>query len=215
MGAVAALALVGPGARVVADDAPARRATLAGLSTSASPQPAGGGDLARLDQGAQRHRYARYDESDVQRARRAIGALGRADPGLRRQLERVAGYVVFAEVGTPGSDGVGVLYEDGQAAGMATRPSSPATLRPDRQPYVELVLLGTRQAVAGFKQGGLSPADQARAVAVVAGTATRVRYHQGVSVLTLGRGGDATGSGGDQQWFGYLPYHREITVGAR
>jgi hypothetical protein len=217
LGAVVALALAGPAARTLAMEPVAGMAkaeVLAAVSSCASAE--GAGDLAcRLGDGDGR-RYARYDESDLQRARRAVGALQRADPGLRRLFEQAVGYAVFGEMGTRGaSDGVGVLYEEGQAAGKAILPSSPASLRSDGQPYAQVVFFGTRQAVASFKQVGLAPAAQARAVAVVTGGTAKIRYVEGVSAFTLGRDGGVAGSREGGQTFGYLPYHRELTKSSR
>jgi len=217
LGGLAALALAGPAAPVLAED------VRASVSRPAAPGSAWNSESAEVASAKAhpastpgRHKYARYDESDLQRARRALGSLQRADPGLTRLFESAAGYAVFAEVGTSsGGDGVGVLFEDGQAAGRATLPRSPASMRPDGQPYAAVVLFGTRQAVASFKQGGLAVTAQARAAAVVAGATSKVRYVDGVSVLTFGRDGGVTGPEQVTQGFAYLPYHREITISSR
>jgi hypothetical protein len=182
-------------------------------SSAAAAQDAGARDRQLRE--ADHHQYARYDEAELQRARRAIGAVRRADPRLERLFDEAAGYAVFPEAGLRGGEGcVGVLYEEGQAAGRARLPASTAGQRPDGQPYAEIVFFGTRQALASFKHGGLSASAQARAVAVIARTATRIRWVEGVGVITLGRGGGAS-DGGPGQAFDYLPYHREITTSAR
>jgi hypothetical protein len=182
--------------------------------SAAAVQDAGASERQLRD--ADPHKYARYDEADLQRARRAVGAIRRADPRLEHLLDEAVGYAVFPEVGLRQGEGcVGVVYEEGQAAGRAILPASTAGRRPDGQPYAEIVIFGTRQALASFKQGGLSAGAQARAVAVIARTATRFRWVEGVSVFTLGREGGVTSAGGLGGVFEYLPYHRELTTGAR
>jgi hypothetical protein len=208
MSVMLALALAAPAAQAVAGD------TAAG-GAKALRSTEGAGDLARQSRDASQRRYATYDESDLQRARRAVGALRRADPSLKRLFDEAVGYAVFPEMGTSdGPGGAGVLYEDGQAAGRATLPLPPTSLRTGGQPYSLVIFFGSRQAVAAFKQGGLHAAARARAVAVVAGSTTRVRFLAGVSVLTLG-GGGVTEADPAPLAFGYLPYHREITASPR
>jgi hypothetical protein len=216
LGAMMTASLAGPATLALADAAVTDQPRGDARSAATGCQPAERAVAPpRQARDVGRQRYARYDESDLQRARRAVGALQRAEPGLTRLFESAAGYAVFAEVGTVGgTDGVGVLFEDGQAAGRATLPPSPASLRPDGQPYALVVFLGTRQAVAGFKQGGLASAARARAVAIVAGVTAKLRYVEGVSVVTLGREAGLAGPGEVRQAFAYLPYHREITARA-
>ena len=160
-------------------------------------------------------RYATYEESDLLRARRAVAAMQRADPSLKLLFDEAVGYAVFADIGgSEGPGGVGVLYEDGQASGRAVIPAWPTSLRSAGRPYTAVIFFGSRYAVATFKHGGLDMASQARSVAVVTGTTTKVRFVSGVSVFTLGGGGVVRG-GSAVVAFGYLPYLREIATTSR
>lgn len=141
--------------------------------------------------------------------------MQRADPRLERLFEEAAGYAVFAEMGTLGGpDGVGVPFEEGQAAGMATLPLAPVSLQSSGLPYAEVILFRTRQAVAAFKQRGLERAAQARAVVIVPGTKAELRFVDGVSVFIRGSGSVPEARAG-RRAFAYLPYHREISAGSR
>jgi hypothetical protein len=156
-----------------------------------------------------RSRYARYEEVELQRARRAVAAMQRADPSLKVLFEESVGYAVFAQIGgREGSGGTGVLYEDGRVAGRAVIPAWPTGPRSGHRPYAAVIFFASRHAVATFKHGGLDMAAQAHSVAVVAGRTATVRFVSGVSVFTLGGDGDVTARAAVVE-FGYLPYVRE------
>jgi hypothetical protein len=123
---------------------------------------------------------------------------------------------VFEEIGaSEGSGGVGVLYEDGQAAGRVVVPAWP-TRRSGRGPYTAVIFFRSRYALATFKRGGLDMATQARSEAVVAGRTTRVEFVAGVGVCTLAGGGRVmTTDRNAAVVFGYLPYLREIATTSR
>lgn len=174
-------------------------AAIAGLAPAAEPTT---GD-------ADRPRYARYDEQDLQRARRTLSSLARLAPALRRPLAGAAGYAVFAS-GDAGASGV--LFVAGQAAGKATLASAPEELLPGRLPSSLVVLLEDRRALARFERSGLSPAARARAVEVVAGRPAGFSYVGGVGVLALGDGGAPTPARAGRRPFAYLPFHRTIVA---
>jgi hypothetical protein len=203
-----ALLPAAPEAQVPADGHAGCRSTVVALAEGTSPRPLS-------PQETERRRYATYDQSDLQRARRAIASMRRADPSLKLLFDEAVGYAVFPELGAgEGAGGVGVLFEDGQAAGRAVIPTWPADHRSGVLPSSTVIFFASRYAVATFKHGGLDMGAQARSVAVVSGKTTTVHFVSGVSVLTLGGSGATTDHTGAVV-FGYLPYLREIATTSR
>ena len=179
------------------------------------------GAQARSSSMSSRHqKYARQDGPGVKHARRAIGELERADPGLNRFFDEAAGYAVFATVGKGGmgiggARGTGVLYEKSVPTGKATLTQLTVGLQLGGQAYTEVIFFETEKTLADFKKGEYAMAAQVSAVAASAGASANARYVEGVSVFTLAKGGVMAEASVGGQKFSYRPFRKAIVTSSR
>jgi len=167
-----------------------------------------------------RSSYSRLDEREMKHARKAIGALEQADPGLTKRFEEAAGYAVFPTVGKGGlgvgaAHGTGVLYEKGLPLGRATLTQVTVGMQIGGQAYTEVIFFQTEEALKDFETGRFTLAAQLSAVAAAEGASANAKYVDGVSVFTLAKGGVMAEASVGGQEFGYTPFRKVIASSSR
>jgi len=163
--------------------------------------------------------YATHDAKQEKQARQAVAEMEKADPGIVKVRQGAAGYAVFATVGkgglgVGGAHGTGLLFEKGMAVGTVSLTQLTIGLQAGGQAYSEIVYFENEKTLAAFKRGELTLAAQVSAVALASGASANARYVDGVSVLTLAKGGLMAEASVGGQKFGYLPF-KDAILGSR
>jgi lipid-binding SYLF domain-containing protein len=176
-------------------------------------QPASG----KVDE---RPAYGKLDEREVRHAKKAIGELEQADPGLTKLFGEAAGYAVFPTVGKGGlgvgaAHGTGVLYENGVPLGKTTLTQVTVGMQIGGQAYTEVIFFQTEEALKDFKTGRFTLAAQVSAVAAAEGASANAKYVNGVSVFTLAKGGVMAEASVGGQKFGYAPFRKTVASSSR
>jgi len=164
--------------------------------------------------------YAKHDEAGEKQAHQAIAELQKSDPGLTRRFDEAAGYAVFATVGkgaigVGGAHGTGLLFEKGAIVGKVTLTQLTVGLALGAQAYSEVIFFETEKALANFKKGEFTMANQVSAVVVKAGASANATYVDGMSVFTHTKGGVMAEASVGGQKFGYQPYQKSMTLNTR
>jgi lipid-binding SYLF domain-containing protein len=151
----------------------------------------------------------------VRDAEGTIAAFRQADPTLSRFFDEAVGYAVFPGVGKGafgigGAYGRGVLFEHGQATGLASLTQLTVGAQLGGQAYSEIVFFNSEEAVASFKKGQLAMAAQVSAVVAASGASANARYAQGVAVFTLPKGGLMAEASVGGQKFGFRPFAKTM-----
>ncbi len=147
----------------------------------------------------------------VRDAEGTITAFRQADPTLSRFFDEAVGYAVFPSVGKGafgigGAYGRGVLFEHGQATGLASLTQVTVGAQLGGQAYSEIVFFNSEEAVSKFRKGELAMAAQVSAVVAASGASANARYAQGVAVFTLPKGGLMAEASVGGQKFGFRPF---------
>lgn len=151
----------------------------------------------------------------VRDAEGTITAFRQADPTLSRFFDEAVGYAVFPSVGKGafgigGAYGRGVLFEHGQATGLASLTQLTVGAQLGGQAYSEIVFFNSEEAVASFRKGQLAMAAQVSAVVAASGASANARYAQGVAVFTLPKGGLMAEASVGGQKFGFRPFAKTM-----
>jgi lipid-binding SYLF domain-containing protein len=167
-----------------------------------------------------KHAYSKKDEKEMTHAKKAIGELERADPGLTKLFGSAAGYAVFATVGkgglgVGGAHGTGVLYEASLPLGKTSLTQLTVGLQAGGQAYTEVIFFETEKSLKDFKAGQFALAAQVSAVAAAEGASANAKYVNGVSVFTLAKGGVMAEASVGGQKFSYTPFEKVITTSSR
>src|SRR2546421_5211543 len=106
-----------------------------------------------------------------EQAQAAIKRLASIDPGLKNQLKKAHGYVVFPAVGKAaavigGAYGHGEVYEKGKPIGYATIAQLTIGVQLGGDTFSELIVFENRQPLERFKQGTMKFSANASAVLV-------------------------------------------------
>jgi len=131
--------------------------------------------------------------------------------GLMKNLfEKSPGYVIFPNIGkgaigVGGAAGNGIVYENGEAVGMAKMKQASIGFQLGGQAYREVIFFENAEALNRFKQNKFEFSAQASAVAVTAGAAANVKYREGVMVFTQEKGGLMYEASIGGQKFSYKP----------
>lgn len=218
---LAAVALAVPASLALAADPAAADRKAGEVATEAGAKAEKAGAAAEPGADGQKQKEAmpqkrRDDGASVKHARKAIGELERADPGLTKLFEGAAGYAVFSTVGkgaigVGGAHGEGVLYEKGQAIGHTTLTQVTVGLQLGGQAYTEVIFFETQKSLADFKKGEFAMAAQVSAVAAAAGASANAKYVDGVSVFTLAKGGLMAEASVGGQKFSYHAFAKPVT----
>jgi len=149
-------------------------------------------------------------EATVGEAQEALGALRKADPGLKKFFEHSAGYAVFPNVAKGGliiggAGGTGVVFEKGKAVGKTTVSQVSIGAQVGGQAYYEIIFFETPGTLGEFKKGEWTMAAQVSAVAVTSGASANASYKNGVAVFTLSKAGAMAEASVGGQKFSYEP----------
>ncbi|MCL6267448.1 lipid-binding SYLF domain-containing protein [Flagellimonas myxillae] len=151
------------------------------------------------------------DRKIMNDAKRAKKTLLKADSGLERFFDKSAGYVLFPNVGKGGfiiggASGNGVLYEGGEAAGMAGLKKLNVGLQAGGQAIIEIIFFETAVDLERFKEGKFQFAAETSAVALKSGIAFNAKYKDGVAVFALPKAGLMADASVGGQKFSYRPF---------
>jgi lipid-binding SYLF domain-containing protein len=164
--------------------------------------------------------YGKLEEKEVRHAKKAIGELEQADPGLTKLFSDAPGYAVFPTVGKGGlgigaAHGTGVLYENGLPLGKTTLTQLTVGAQIGGQAYTEVIFFETEDALKNFKAGRFALAAQVSAVAAAEGASANAKYVNGVSVFTLAKGGVMAEASVGGQKFSYAPFRKVVATNSR
>lgn len=124
----------------------------------------------------------------------AIDTLLAADPSMQEFFDKSVGYVVFPNVGKAGfivggASGNGVVYEKGDAIGMAHLTKVNVGLQAGAEMIIEAIFFETDNELEEFKKGKFKFDSGYSATAVKKGQSKRSGYSEGVAVFTHTKGG--------------------------
>lgn len=144
----------------------------------------------------------------------AMAEFTKADPGLRKEINKAAGYAIFPSVGK-GAIGVGAahgkgwVYQRGALVGETSLTQVTIGLQLGGQAYRELILFKDQTALDDFKRGNFEFDAQASAVAVTAGASADLEYNSGVAIITMAKGGLMYEASVGGQKFSYKPVGKD------
>ncbi|MEY8781772.1 hypothetical protein AB9K32_15170 [Allomuricauda sp. XS_ASV26] len=144
-------------------------------------------------------------------AERAKTTLLETSPALDQFFEESAGYVIFPNVGKGGfiiggASGNGVVYEDGDAVGMANLKKLNIGLQAGGQAIIEVIFFETEVDLQRFKTEKFQFAAETSAVALKSGIAFEAKYKDGVAVFALPKAGLMADSSVGGQKFKYTAF---------
>ena len=151
------------------------------------------------------------DQKIMKDAVKAKKDLLKTNSGLDMFFDNSAGYVIFPNVGKGGfiiggASGNGVVYEDGEAIGMADLKKLNVGLQAGGQSIIEVIFFETNVDLDRFKEGKFAFAAEASAVALKSGVAVNAKYKDGVAVFALPKAGLMADASVGGQKFGYKPF---------
>ncbi|WP_222982095.1 lipid-binding SYLF domain-containing protein [Flagellimonas meishanensis] len=151
------------------------------------------------------------DEKIMADALEAKEALLEAQAELKKFFAQSAGYVIFPNVGKGGfiiggASGNGVVYENGDAVGMASLKKLNVGLQAGGQAIIEVIFFETDVDLARFKEGQFEFAAETSAVALKSGIAFEAKYKDGVAVFALPKAGLMADASVGGQKFSYRPF---------
>ncbi|MHA7829669.1 MAG: lipid-binding SYLF domain-containing protein [Flagellimonas sp.] len=134
------------------------------------------------------------DKKIMADAQKAKTMLLEAAPNLDGFFESSAGYVIFPNVGKGGfiiggASGNGVVYENGEAVGMADLKKLNIGLQAGGQAIIEVIFFETDVDLQRFKTEKFQFAAETSAVALKSGIAFNAKYKDGVAVFALPKAG--------------------------
>lgn len=129
--------------------------------------------------------------SDAQKAKET---LLDSDKGLQKFFDDSAGYVIFPNVGKGGffiggASGRGIVYDKGEAIGMAGLKKLNFGLQAGGQAIIEVIFFETNVDLDRFKEGDMQFSAEASAVAVKSGISVNAKYKDGVAVFAMPKAG--------------------------
>lgn len=144
-------------------------------------------------------------------AQKAKTTLLETSPGLERFFEDSAGYVIFPNVGKGGfiiggASGNGVVYENGEAVGMADLKKLNIGLQAGGQAIIEVIFFETDVDLQRFKTEKFQFVAETSAVALKSGIAFNAKYKDGVAVFALPKAGLMADASVGGQKFGYKAF---------
>lgn len=154
---------------------------------------------------------SRKDQKIMQDAQKAKTTLLETSPSLERFFEDSAGYVIFPNVGKGGfiiggASGNGVVYENGEAVGMADLKKLNIGLQAGGQAIIEVIFFETDVDLQRFKTEKFQFAAETSAVALKSGIAFNAKYKDGVAVFALPKAGLMADASVGGQKFGYKAF---------
>ena len=157
------------------------------------------------------HSQTKKDKKIMADAVKAKKELIKVSSGLQSFFDNSAGYVIFPNVGKGGfiiggASGNGVVYENGNAVGMADLKKLNVGLQAGGQSIIEVIFFETKVDLNRFMEGKFAFAAEASAVALKSGIAVNAKYKDGVAVFALPKAGLMADASVGGQKFGYDPF---------
>lgn len=151
------------------------------------------------------------DNKIIEDAKTAKQTLLKTDSTLEGFFKESAGFVIFPNVGKGGfiiggASGNGVVYEGGDAIGMADLKKLNIGLQAGGQAIIEVIFFETSVDLERFKAGKFEFAAEASAVALKSGIAVNAKYKDGVAVFALPKAGLMADASVGGQKFSYHPF---------
>jgi lipid-binding SYLF domain-containing protein len=142
---------------------------------------------------------------------KAKSTLINKDAGLQQYFENASGYVIFPNVGKGGliiggASGNGILYENGNAMGMANLKKLNIGLQAGGQAVIQVIFFENDEALKRFKEGNFAFSAEASAVIADEGKSKDADYDDGVIVFALPKAGLMADASVGGQKFGYTPF---------
>jgi len=144
--------------------------------------------------GAHNTAIAASKSETIRQANYTIKKFKRKDRGIRQFFKSSYAYAVFptvgkAGIGIGGAYGKGAVYRKGRFVGIAKLTQISIGFQLGGQAYREIIFFQTKSAYRKFTSGKLKLGAQVSAVAVKEGAAAATKFHRGVAVFTMTRGG--------------------------
>lgn len=154
---------------------------------------------------------SKKDNKVMKDALKAKKTLLKQVPDIEDFFSDSAGYVIFPNVGKGGfiiggASGNGVLYENGNAIGMASLKKLNIGLQAGGQAIIEVIFFETEDDLVDFKDGDFEFEAGASAVALKSGVALNAKYKDGVAVFALPKAGLMADVSVGGQKFNYKPF---------
>jgi lipid-binding SYLF domain-containing protein len=134
------------------------------------------------------------DQKIITDADQAKAEFIKSDGLMQSLFNNSFGYAIFPNVGKGGigiggAAGNGVLYEQGNAVGMAKLSQVTIGFQFGGQSYREVIFFENQESLDRFKQNKVELSAQASAVAATEGASANVKYSDGVMIFTQAKGG--------------------------
>ena len=118
----------------------------------------------------------------------------KSDPLMKNLFDNSYGYVIFPNVGkgavgVGGAAGHGIVYQQGNAIGMAKMKQLTIGVQLGGQAYREVIFFENKAAVDRFKGDNFELSAQASAVAATKGASADIKYRNGILIFTQEKGG--------------------------
>lgn len=128
---------------------------------------------------------------DVEKAKQELKST---NPEIQSYFDNSAGYVIFPNVGkggliVSGAAGNGILFENGEAVGVANLKKLGIGLTAGGQALIEAIFFETPKQVEEFKHNDFEFKASVSAVVLKSGKSYNVNYDHGVKVFTLPKAG--------------------------
>ena len=141
--------------------------------------------------------FAQDDKKDqeiIEDSKEAKAAFLEQDDGMAKFFNGSHGYVIFPNVGkgglgVGGAAGNGTAYEKGKMIGMAKLTQVTIGFQAGGQAYREVVFFESADDIQRFKDNRVEFSAQVSAVAASSGASKDSKYHEGVLVFTMQKGG--------------------------
>lgn len=144
-------------------------------------------------------------------AEKAKTTLLAKDNGLNHYFENASGYVIFPNVGKGGliiggASGNGIVYQNGNAVGMANLKKLNVGLQAGGQAVIEVIFFETEAALKNFMEGNFEFSAEASAVIAEEGESKNANYNDGVMVFALPKAGLMADASVGGQKFSYTAF---------
>jgi len=141
---------------------------------------------------------------------KAIKRFMKDNPDLKQYFNSAYGFVVFPIItkgglGIGGAAGKGLVFENKVVIGMSKMSQATIGAQAGGQQYMEVIFFENKGTLDNFTAGKLKFSGQASAIALESGTSVDMKYKDGVSIFTKGKGGLMAEASVGGQKFKYHP----------
>ncbi|MDC6351057.1 lipid-binding SYLF domain-containing protein [Zeaxanthinibacter sp. PT1] len=128
---------------------------------------------------------------DVEKAKQTLLTTS---PDIQSYFDNSAGYVIFPNVGkggfiVGGAAGNGIVFENGQAVGVANLKKVTVGLQAGGAAIIEAIFFETQEDLDSFKEEDFEFSAGVSAVALKSGKSYSAKYDEGVKVFTYSKAG--------------------------